>query len=160
MQFKKSQAKLCCQIVQCRFLTVVASPLARDRLYWDNSLGRQWLYSRFSMSSRQNYQAIKNRVPDVYLHASRNPVIFFAVRPHYLFPPQPLPPAGFLAGASCVVELFSIWVPPAPDFSALHPVEAHPVSEIPAPPSKLAMLRPANNFFRSFLSMSTSTHLV
>lgn len=72
---------------------------------------------------------------------------------------QPLPPAGFLAGASSVL-LFSISVPPAPDFSAPHPVEAQPVTESPAPAIRLAILRPANSFFNSFLSISTSSFKV
>jgi len=82
------------------------------------------------------------------------------VRPHYLLPLQPPPPTGcWGAGASFVVA-FSISVPPAPDFSALHAVEAHPVTESPAPASKLAILRPANSFFSSFLSISTSSFTV
>jgi hypothetical protein len=65
-----------------------------------------------------------------------------------------------LAGASFAVELFSTSVLPAPDFSALHPVDAQPVTESPAPAIRLAMLKPANSFFRSFLSISTSSPLV
>ena len=104
---------------------------------------------------------IKNRVPDGIFSPPGNPVtIFLAVRPHYLFPLQPLPPTGDWAGASCVLELFSISVPPAPDFSPLQAVVAQPVTARPAPVSKLAILRPANSFFRSFLSISTSSSLV
>jgi hypothetical protein len=73
---------------------------------------------------------------------------------------QPLPPKGLTAGASCVVELFSISVPPAPDFSPLQAVVAQPVAESPAPASKPAMLRPANSFLRSVLSISTSSFQV
>lgn len=70
---------------------------------------------------------------------------------------QPLPPAGFSAGASFVVELFSISVLPAPDFSPLHAVEAQPAAERPAPAIRLAMLSPAKSFRNSFLSISTSS---
>jgi hypothetical protein len=54
------------------------------------------------------------------------------------------------------VVLFSVSVLPAPDFSPLHPVDAQPVTESPAPAIRLAMLRPANSFFNSFLSTSSS----
>jgi hypothetical protein len=76
-----------------------------------------------------------------------------------LLPLQPLAPAGLLAGASFTVVLFSISVLPAPGSSPLHAV-AQPVTESPAPAIRLATLKPANSFFSSFLSISTSLSLV
>ena len=101
---------------------------------------------------------IKNRVPDGIFSPPGNPVtIFLAVRPHYLFPLQPLPPAGFAAGASSAVELFSSPVPPAPAFSPPQAVVAQPDTASPVPAIRLAMLMPASSFFNSFLSISTSS---
>jgi hypothetical protein len=104
--------------------------------------------------------AKKNRVQVASCLPPGNPVIFSNSATALLIQLQPLPPAGFWAGASSEVELFSISVPPAPDFSPLHAVVAHPVTEKPAPAIKLAMLRLANSFFISFLSISTSTGTV
>jgi hypothetical protein len=61
-----------------------------------------------------------------------------------------------LAGASFVAVLCSVSVLTAPDFSALQPVEAHPVMARLEPAIRLATLRPANSFFNSLLSISTS----
>jgi hypothetical protein len=92
-----------------------------------------------------------------YFAAIRQPGFsLFQCGPHYLLPLQPLAPAGFSAGASCVAGVFSNSVLPAPGLSPVHDVVAQPVTEIPAPASKPAMLKPARSFFRSFLSISTS----